>query len=161
ALHRSKRTLLLWGTTLIPLGLLAANVVTLFLGGVPDWARSLLGGLLFFGTPVTALGAWFLFAFSLMFSRKQRRLTRWRKSLAALMCVVQASRASDGTGSQPPTRPITGAARLVHGGVDLLLEDDDLFSLHLQRFLSDHQVPCAVPLYDEQGRYLFALPEKI
>ncbi len=27
--------------------------------------------------------------------------------------------------------------------------------------LADHQVPCSVPLYDEQGRYQFAKPEKI
>jgi hypothetical protein len=41
------------------------------------------------------------------------------------------------------------------------MEDDDLFSLHLHHFLAEHQVPCAVPLYDEQGRYLFAVPEKV
>src|SRR5262249_1039580 len=47
------------------------------------------------------------------------------------------------------------------GGLAALLEDDDLFSLHLSQFLAEHQVPCAVPLYDEQGRYLFALPDKV
>ena len=47
------------------------------------------------------------------------------------------------------------------GGTAALLEDDDLYSLHLHYFLAEHQVPCSVPLYDEQGRYLFAVPEKI
>ncbi|MFO0880908.1 MAG: hypothetical protein U0840_26585, partial [Gemmataceae bacterium] len=47
------------------------------------------------------------------------------------------------------------------GGLELLLEDDDLFSEQLQRFLAEHQVPATVPLYDEQGRYLFVLPRKV
>ena len=43
----------------------------------------------------------------------------------------------------------------------LLLEDDDQMSLYLQRFLAEHQVPYALPLYDAMGRYQFASPEKI
>ena len=31
----------------------------------------------------------------------------------------------------------------------------------LQRFLAEHQVPYSLPLYDRQGRYLFAAPEKV
>ena len=42
-----------------------------------------------------------------------------------------------------------------------LLEDDDAFSLLLQRFLADHQVPYMLPLYDASGHYLFAAPDKV
>ncbi len=42
-----------------------------------------------------------------------------------------------------------------------MLEDDDAFSLLLQRFLSEHQVPYSLPLYGPEGRYLFAAPEKV
>ncbi len=31
---------------------------------------------------------------------------------------------------------------------------------YLQRFLADHHIPYPVPLYDSQGRYLFASPGK-
>jgi hypothetical protein len=47
------------------------------------------------------------------------------------------------------------------GGLEAMLEDDDLYSLHLQQFLAEHQVPCAVALYDSEGRYLFNRPEKL
>lgn len=144
ALHRSKRTLLLWGTTLIPLSLLIVNLVVAYFGEAPEWARTLLGGLLFFGGPALATGAWLLFLFSLLTAWRLRKLTRWRKKLAALFCVLPTN------ASLPPT-----------GGLAALLEDDDLFSLHLQHFLAEHQVPCAVPLYDAEGRYLFAVPEKV
>jgi hypothetical protein len=65
---------------------------------------------------------------------------------------VQSLSAPPGEGAPPLPVP---------GGLEALLEDDDLFSLYLQAFLAEHQVPCAVPLYDEAGRYLFALPEKV
>ncbi len=42
-----------------------------------------------------------------------------------------------------------------------MLEDDDALSLLLQHFLSEHQVPYTLPLYDGQGRYLFAAPGKV
>jgi hypothetical protein len=42
-----------------------------------------------------------------------------------------------------------------------LLEDDAACSGWLQRFLSDHQAPYDVPVYDDSGRYLFARPAKI
>ena len=47
------------------------------------------------------------------------------------------------------------------GGLAVLLEDDERFSLYLQRFLADHHVPYTLPLYDDSGKYLFAAPEKI
>ena len=50
---------------------------------------------------------------------------------------------------------------LAPGGLAALLEDDDAFVLLLQRFLSEHQVPYTLPLYDSEGRYLFAAPEKV
>src|SRR5207253_11088723 len=43
----------------------------------------------------------------------------------------------------------------------LLLEDDERFVLALQRFLAEHHVPYPLPLYDQEGRYLFAAPDKI
>ena len=50
---------------------------------------------------------------------------------------------------------------LAPGGLALLLEDDERFSLDLQRFLADHHVPYSLPLYDDSGRYLFVAPEKV
>jgi hypothetical protein len=47
------------------------------------------------------------------------------------------------------------------GGLAALLEDDLLCSRCLQRFLADHQVSADIPLYDFQGRYLFAAQKKI
>jgi hypothetical protein len=72
--------------------------------------------------------------------RQRRRLARWRKQLAALISVRHG---------------------LAPGGLSLLLEDDDAFALHLQRFLAEHQVPYTLPLYDPTGRYLFAAPAKV
>ena len=48
-----------------------------------------------------------------------------------------------------------------NGGLAILLEDDERFSLYLQRFLADHHVPYSLPFYDDSGRYLFAAPEKV
>jgi uncharacterized protein (DUF58 family) len=50
---------------------------------------------------------------------------------------------------------------LVPGGLEALLQNDEQMSLHLQRFLAEHQVPYRLPLYDGDGRYLFAAPEKV
>jgi hypothetical protein len=47
------------------------------------------------------------------------------------------------------------------GGLGLLLEDDDRCNRYLQRFLSEHQVPYDLPLYDREGAYLFAAPAKV
>jgi hypothetical protein len=50
---------------------------------------------------------------------------------------------------------------LAPGGLEALLEDDELMAVHLQRFLAEHQVPYRLPLYDWRGNYLFASPEKV
>jgi hypothetical protein len=76
----------------------------------------------------------------LWFSPKRRRLARWRKRLAAIL--------AERYGLAP-------------GGLGLLLEDDEQFSLYMQRFLAEHHVPYPLPLYDRRGRYLFACPGKI
>jgi uncharacterized protein (DUF58 family) len=72
-------------------------------------------------------------------------LTEWRqqavrKRLAAVLTVVN---------GLPP-----GALALMH-------EDDLHLSIALQEFLSMHQVPYPVPMYDWRGKYLFASPEKV
>lgn len=139
-LNRSKRSVLLWGTTFIPLIVLAVNVVSALTDGVPEWGRGLLGAFALFGVPLIVAGAWFLFLFSVLFGWTFRRLYRWRKRLAALLSVRYG---------------------LTPGGVEALMEDDDAFSLALQRFLNEHQVPYALPLYDDRGRYLPASPEKV
>jgi hypothetical protein len=73
-------------------------------------------------------------------SARRRRLYHWRKRLAALLAVRYG---------------------LVPGGLALLLEDDREFTLYLQRFLAEYQVPFTLPLYDEGGRYQFASAAKI
>jgi hypothetical protein len=150
-LHRSKRSIFWWGTTILPLGILVANIVLAMTGAAPEWSRSLLGGLLFFGVPCLVIGAWLLLLFSIVFSHNYRKRGRWRKRLAALFCARALLAAGENSATPVP----------VTGTIDTLLENDDLFSLHLQQFLAEHQVPCAVPLHDEKGRYLFALPEKV
>lgn len=71
---------------------------------------------------------------------ERRRQEATRKKLAALLSVRHG---------------------LGPGGLAALLEDDDLMSEHLQRFLAEHQVPFPLPLHDTEGRYLFASPEKV
>ncbi len=68
------------------------------------------------------------------------RLYRWRKQVAAALAVRY---------------------DLGPGGLALLLEDDEQCSQHVQRFLSEHQVPCPLPFYDSRGRYLFEASGKI
>jgi uncharacterized protein (DUF58 family) len=70
----------------------------------------------------------------------RRRLYRWRKQLAALLSVRHG---------------------LAPGGLEILLENDEACSLHVQRFLAEHHVPFSLPLYDPRGRYLFAAPGKV
>ncbi len=69
-----------------------------------------------------------------------RRQRRWRKKLAAVLSVRHG---------------------LAPGGLGVLLEDDELMALHLQRFLAEHHVPYTLPFHDERGSYLFATPEKV
>jgi uncharacterized protein (DUF58 family) len=76
---------------------------------------------------------------TLFFPARRRRIG-WRKALAALFS------ARYGLGP---------------GGLGLLLEDDDRCNRYLQRFLSEHQVPYDLPLYDREGAYFFAAPAKV
>jgi uncharacterized protein (DUF58 family) len=83
-----------------------------------------------------------LAAYVLVLAANQRRRQRavWRKRLAALL---------------------SARYGLAPGGVEALMEEDDAFTLLVQRFLSDHRVPYTLPLYDERGRYRFAAPHKV
>lgn len=81
-----------------------------------------------------------LYVLAAQVNRRRRRLSEWRKRLAALLSVRYG---------------------LAPGGLEVMLEDDDIFSALLQRFLADHHVPYALPLYDGRGRYRFAAPEKV
>lgn len=73
------------------------------------------------------------------FSFTYGREYRWRKKVSAVLALRY---------------------KLGPGGLALLLEDDQLCSEYVQRFLAEHQFPAPYPFYDEQGRYLFAAPEK-
>jgi uncharacterized protein (DUF58 family) len=119
------------------LGGLLCGVPGAFLGGLVDSSvpGALLGGVLGIVPGVLAgvlLGG--------LFGSRPRNLARWRKQLAALLAAHH---------------------RLGPGGLALLLEDDEQCSLHLQRFLAEHHVPYTLPLYDAEGRYLFAAPHKV
>jgi uncharacterized protein (DUF58 family) len=76
----------------------------------------------------------------LLLSPRRRRWVRWRKQMAALL---------------------SARYGLAPGGLACFLEDDRAFALALQRFLAEHQVPYTPPLYDADGRYLFASPGKV
>jgi hypothetical protein len=102
---------------------------------------------LFFTIVLSAAAiVYFLIVFAVLrvlpavFAPSRRRMLKWRKNLAALFSVRYG---------------------LAPGGLALLLEDDEQFTLHAQRFLAEHHIPFPVPLYDSQGRYLFAAPGKI
>jgi hypothetical protein len=70
---------------------------------------------------------------TLLFARR-RQQQRWRKRVAALLSVRYG---------------------LAPGGLAVLMEDDQRFSLLAQRFLAEHHVPYPLPYYDRRGRYLF------
>ncbi len=73
------------------------------------------------------------------FSPAYHREYRCRKELAAILAVRY---------------------ELGPGGLALLLEDDERCVEYLQRFLAEHQVAYPYPLYDDEGRYVFAAPAK-
>ncbi len=73
------------------------------------------------------------------FSPAYQREYRCRKELAAILAV---------------------RCHLGPGGLARLLEDDEACVDCLQRFLAEHQVALPFPLYDKQGRYVFAAPAK-
>jgi hypothetical protein len=92
------------------------------------------------GGSVYYLGVYLLFRIlPALFSPRRRRMVQRRKRLSALLALKY---------------------DLGPGGVGLLMEDDERFAQHVQRFLSEHHVPFPVALYDAQGRYLFASPAK-
>ncbi len=95
---------------------------------------SVLSTLAFFGVLTCC------FLVTTILSDRYRRLGRYRKQLAALLSVRYG---------------------LAPGGLSALLEDDDAIALLTQRFLGEHQVPYTLPLYDRDGRYLFAAPGKV
>lgn len=70
----------------------------------------------------------------------ERQRYRWRKKMAALLALQH---------------------DLGPGGLGLLLENDELFVMHLQRFLAEHNVPCTPPLLGPRGEYLYAAPGKV
>lgn len=138
-LYRRKRAILLWGTTLIPMGVFTLNVALFFMDGIPATGRSLLAAFGLLGVPLIVAAAWAVFVFSFLFSWKQPKEFRLRKQMAALLSVRYG---------------------LYPGGLEALMQDDDQLSMHLQRFLAEHRVPYTLPLYDERGRYLAAMPQR-
>ena len=56
---------------------------------------------------------------------------------------------------------LAARADLGPGGLSLLIEDDEQFTLHCQRFLGEHNVPYSLPLFGIHGKYLFAAPNKV
>jgi uncharacterized protein (DUF58 family) len=143
---------LLWLTAAVPLLIFALfcylfadflyEMALLLLGDPPDWLLGVVGGglvtsfaLLYYGMCKMSSRFWLLF-----FATRHRRLTVWRKPLAALL---------------------SERRNLAPGGLALLLEDDERFVLEVQEFLAEHQVPYPVPMYDGRGRYLFASAGKV
>jgi uncharacterized protein (DUF58 family) len=139
-LHRYKGRLLSFASFGLPLGLTLAIFLGAWTGLLPGLVLEWLMLGLILGTPLVLFLTVLLVLFSLLASGRHRRLARMRKRLAA----IQAAR----YGPTP-------------GGLQALLEDDDQFSLYLQRFLGEHQVPFVPSLVDERGRYLLAAPEKV
>jgi uncharacterized protein (DUF58 family) len=143
-LHRRKSALrsLCWWTSfwslLLPIALLLARV--LFKTQALD---HVLLFVLFFA-PLSVFLTWggaaLLLGVDAVIGGGKRRRDRWRKQLSAI---------------------VSARYGLAPGGLATLLEDDDAFSLLLQRFLNEHQVPYSLPLYSLEGRYLFAAPEKV
>ncbi|MCI0463771.1 MAG: DUF58 domain-containing protein [Gemmataceae bacterium] len=118
-------------------------VVFLFVQGMLGLYAAIAAGLALLvgmGTIAAARIAFFYRLLPLICSARRRRHARWRKRLAALLSVRYG---------------------LAPGGLALLMERDRAFSLYLQRFLAEHQIPHELPLYDARGRYLFAAPGKV
>jgi len=137
-LHRHKEGLFWLITWRLPFLLLVGSLVVSL---VLTWPERLLLMVL---ASLLSCFAWVVVVlvvlFAILLGGKQRRLALWRKRLAALLAVQY---------------------NLGPGALPAMLEDDDQLSLHLQRFLADHQVPCKLPLYDDRGRYRFAAERKI
>ncbi len=137
-LYRRRLKIFLLSTSGIPLLLLLMNLLLICL--TPTWL-ALLGIYVTSALSVVAAATGLLLFFgATLLGGRQRRLGANRKRLAALLSVRYG---------------------LAPGGLETLMEDDDQLSLLLQRFLTEHRVPFALPLYDRQGRYQFAAPEKV
>jgi len=140
-LFRCKRTFAYAAIWLLPSALLIGDGLMTWI--VLAWFKPTLGQLAFdlfvfdLGATAAIFAALILF---LIVTDRHRRLARYRKHVAALLSVRYG---------------------LAAGGLSVLLEDDDAFALLTQRFLGEHQVPYTLPLYDRDGRYLFAAPAKI
>jgi uncharacterized protein (DUF58 family) len=133
-LNRRKTKILFLGTFLLPLALAMGNLFLLMAGWLPSWAENgLIQGSLV-AIAVSIFLACTTFWLTILFTRRQRRLTTWRKRLASLFTIRYG----------PP-----GPAELQR-----LLEDDQKMSLSLQRFLAEHDFPAHIPLFDLEGRYL-------
>jgi uncharacterized protein (DUF58 family) len=140
-LYRCKRAFAYAALWVLPPALLIGDGLVAW--GALTWFRPSFGRLML-DLFIFDLGAAFaVFAAVILFlivTDRHRRLARYRKHIAALLSVRYG---------------------LAPGGLSALLEDDDAFALLTQRFLGDHQVPYTLPLYDRNGRYLFAAPAKI
>jgi uncharacterized protein (DUF58 family) len=137
-LYRRRLKLLLLCGTGLPLVLLLVNLLAACLA--PTWLAVLVLFITSGVTAVAALSSLLVFVTVTVFGGRQRRLGAHRKRLAALLAVRY---------------------DLAPGGLETLLQDDDVLSLLLQRFLAEHRVPYSLPLYDRHGRYLFAAAEKV
>ncbi len=137
-LHRRKLYFLWLATLGIPFTLTLLNLGLAFVLSPLDWALFTLITTLF-SVGFMAMALVLVFA-TILVSWRQRRLASWRKRLAAMLSVRHG---------------------LAPGGLEAMLEDEDLLALNMQRFLADHRVPYNLPLYDRDGRYLFAAPEKL
>lgn len=136
--YRHKFELLWFALISMPLFFLFCNILAGYF--LPEESRVRLISLSATATFLFGSVSSVLFLLSTLISRTQRRLGRMRKRLSALLSVRH---------------------NLDPGGLALFLEDDAAFSLAMQQFLGDHQIPHDFPLYDPQGNYLFLAPEKI
>ena len=140
ALHRAKSRLLLRGLFGVPLAVFLLNCILIASGWLPP---DVLGPLLLLtmGASLAAsAAAVLLFAVSRSF----------RSGCAG---------STAGASGWPPCCPC--ATAWPPAGWRPCWRTTTNSSLHLQRFLAEHQVPYSLPLYDPAGRYLFAAPEKV
>jgi uncharacterized protein (DUF58 family) len=138
-LDRNKRMLLFQGTIGIPLAALVLGLLAMIFLPPGEWVSwGVMGALA--ALTLLSTGASLVFLFSLLVGGARRAAFRTRKQVAAILCVLH---------------------DLPADALQRMLEDDDFCSLHVQRFLAEHQVPYAVPLFGPGGQYLLANPKKV
>ncbi len=125
-----------WWPSRLPLYLLALVVPPLLV----TLGQYALTGEVTSGSFAISLPIVLVLAALIFFWPREARLARWRKRLAAILAVRY---------------------DLGPGGLGFLLENDAEMARMLQRFLGDHHVPYPLSLYDAQGRYRFASPQKV